>query len=88
MREYTISELEGLPDLPDSINHLRMYVNIPIGYACKIGKDYEPHLLYNTTTKHVLVMSYWESTCYGDSASDIQFNGHYDTVKDYTASEK
>lgn len=88
MREYSASELEKLPDLPDSFNHLRMYANIPIGYTCKVGKDYEPHLLYNATTKHVIVLSYWESQCYGDSASDIQYNGHYSELVTYTAPEK
>lgn len=85
MKEYTAPELEKLPDLP--AGHLGMYVNVPKGYVCKVGEDFAPHLIFNPETKHVIVYYYWESSCYGDSASDIQFNGHYDELTSYTAGE-
>ena len=86
MRVYTVAELEKLPNI--SLAHLSIYINLPKDYVCKVGSDYELYLLYNPTTKHVIVYSYWESSCYVDSAEDIQFNGHYDQINEYTASEK
>ena len=86
MRDYSVEELDKLPDLP--LLHLSIYIEIPADYLCKVGKDYEPHLLYNPKTGHVIVYSYWESSCYGDSASDIQFNGHYSELISYKAKEK
>lgn len=86
MKEYSVVELEKLPDL--SLGHISSYINVPKGYVCKIGGSFEPHVLFNPDTKHVLVYSYWESSCYGVSASDLQFNGHYSEVMAYTAPEK
>jgi len=82
--QYTkAEELSKMPDLP--LEHLSGYVNVPKGYVCKVANPHGTHLVYNPETKHVIVYSYHETRCYVDSASDVQYNGHYDQSMDFTA---
>lgn len=83
MKEFSIEELAQLPDLP--LSHISAFIDLPSGYVCKLREDFGPHLLFNPSTNHVITYYYWESPCYGDNASDIQYNGHYSVSQDYTA---
>ena len=84
MEQYTkAEELNKLPDLP--FDHLSSYVNVPKGYVCKVANLHGTHLVYNPETKHVIVYAYSETPCWIDSASDVQYNGHYKESMDFNA---
>ena len=80
---YTAAELDAAPDLP--LDHLAGYVSLPKGYVCKAGIDYSIQLIYHPETKHVMIYTYSETTGYGDSSTDIVYNGHYNLSEEYQA---
>lgn len=82
MRHYTQKELNAMPN--QDVGHLSMYIEIPKDYVLKLGLPWEDHLLYNPITNHAMIYYYYETECYVESASDIQYNGHYETSQNYT----
>ena len=83
MNELTAQELIKMPDV--NMDNLSMFVNVPKGYVCKRGKDWESFLIFNPDTNHVIIYYYYETTCYVSSASDEQANGHFNESQKYTA---
>ena len=83
MKEYTAAELEALATKND--DNFSMFMTPPKGFMCKMACPYGDHLFYNPDTKEAIQYHYWESTGYGDSASDIVYNGHYSESFRYTA---
>ena len=81
--EYTAAELDHMDD--EDTSNFKMYNAILAGFKCKDSTPYGDHLFYNPETKEVIGYHYWESTGYGDSASDIVYNGHYSESFRYTA---
>lgn len=71
-----------MKDLP-FLEHLGGYVSLPKGYVCKIARDYDFYTLFNPETNHVLIYGYHETEAFGDSPSDIMYNGHYEVIEEY-----